>query len=273
MMKGAAGRAERPTTSGAGVESVRRAIAIVQLLHSRLRPIRAREIADQLGLPLSSTYGILRELARAGWVEASGDGFVTTGRIAGFAERNSSANRPLAYLDGLIQRLRDEIEETVQLCILSGHQVVVIAAAQGRQTISVATQVGSRSPVNWLAAGRVLLTSFTDVHLAAHLADMIVPSPTGKAPTDSQTLLAQVTAARRQGHWCQIGEAADFTGAVSAPVIGPTGQCIAAISIVVPEHRIRNNLKPLIERVRATAHDASRLVEERSRPAEDTAEA
>jgi DNA-binding IclR family transcriptional regulator len=254
------GQGSRKTTSDTGVESVRRAIAIIQLLYGKLHPVKAREISNRLRLPLSSTYGILRELERAGWIEAAPDGFVATGNIVGLADRALRGKTPLAYLVPLVQQLRDETQETAQLCILSGREVVVVAAAQGLQTISVAAEVGRRSPVNWLAAGRVLLTAFDDVDLAASLDDMIVPSPTGKAPTSGQVLLAQVQDTRRQGHWCQIGEAADFTGAIAAPIVDGTDQCVAAMSIVAPEHRLRDNFDLLIERLQAKTSEASRLV-------------
>jgi DNA-binding IclR family transcriptional regulator len=98
--------------------------------------------------------------------------------------------------------------------------------------------VGSRVPVNWAAAGRLLVSDLDDIALGSLLDRTVKESPTGRAPTDIPKLIQQVRKFRRQGHATELNETNDHAGCVAAPVIDGTGKCIAAISIVAPEYRL-----------------------------------
>src|ERR1700674_3599450 len=57
----------------------------------------------------------------------------------------------------IVEELRNATGETVQLSILDDTRMLVIAKEEGIQPIRIISQIGSRVPVNWAAAGRLLV--------------------------------------------------------------------------------------------------------------------
>ena len=74
-------------------------------------------------------------------------------------------------------------------------------------------------------------------------------------------LVAQTKKFRRQGYATELNEANEHAGCIAAPVINSAGQCIAALSVVVPEQRMaKPNRDELIESVTKAAARLSNLV-------------
>src|SRR5581483_2680309 len=62
----------------------------------------------------------------------------------------------------LMHQLATECRETVNLGILDGGEVVVIATVESPQTVRMASKVGNRRFVHTTAIGKVLLASMPD---------------------------------------------------------------------------------------------------------------
>ena len=128
--------------------------------------------------------------------------------------------------------------------------MMVLLKEEGVRPLRIISQVGSRVPVNWAAAGRLLVSDMDDKALAALLTATIRQSPTGRAITDVKKLIAQIRKFRKQGYATELNETNEHAGCVAAPVIDASGRCIAALSVVAPEQRlVKSNRDYLIERV------------------------
>jgi DNA-binding IclR family transcriptional regulator len=109
-------------------------------------------------------------------------------------------------------------------------------------------------PVNWAASGRLLVSDLDDRALTTLLSKSVRQSPTGRATTDIPKFIQQVRKFRKQGYATELNETNEHAGCVAAPVIDGSGRCIAAISIVAPEHRLgKANREALTEKVREAA--------------------
>jgi DNA-binding IclR family transcriptional regulator len=104
--------------------------------------------------------------------------------------------------------------------------------------IPIVSRIGSRVPVNWAAASRLLVSDFDDETLRASLSRIINQSPTGQVAVDIDELIGQIHAARGRGFATELGDVNEHAGWVAAAVVDASGHCIAAISVVVPEHRL-----------------------------------
>jgi DNA-binding IclR family transcriptional regulator len=112
--------------------------------------------------------------------------------------------------------------------------------------------------VNWAAAGRLLVSDLDDDALRRLLTATVTPSPTGKAETDVDRLVAQIRAAQAAGHAVEIGETNEHAGCVAAPVLDAAGHVIAALSLAAPEQRLNSpDRKSLVSAVRRAATDLS----------------
>ncbi len=244
-----------------GSRSVRRALDIFELMLERGEPLSVAEIVAALRIPKSTAYELVRTLSDAGYVDRAGQGGgLFLGRKLfelGMAYR--SQIDLLKEGSQIVEELRDATGETVQLSVLENTMMLVLVKEEGSQSIRIISRIGSRVPVNWAAAGRLLVSDLDDAALKELLRRTVKQSPTKRAIVDIEKLIPQIRRFRRQGYATEINEANDHAGCVAAPVIDLSGRCVAAISIVAPEQRLgRDNRKRLIASVRDAADRLSR---------------
>lgn len=239
-----------------GSRSVRRALEMFEFLLQRGEPATVGAIVTALQIPKSTAYELVRTLSESGYLEPAGRG-------AGLFLGRKLFELGMAYRgqvdllrDGsqIVEELRDASGETVQLSVLENDMMLVLLKEEGSRSIRIISRVGSRVPVNWAAAGRLLVSDLDDAALGALLKRSVRASPTGRAPTEVAKLMQQVRKFRKQGYATELNETNEHAGCVAAPVIDGSGRCIAAISIVAPEHRLgRQNRDMLIAKVQEAA--------------------
>ena len=112
---------------------------------------------------------------------------------------------------------------------------------------------------NLLQSARLLVSDLDDATLGALLKRSVRQSPTGRSETDVPKLIQQIRKFRKQGYATELNETNEHAGCVAAPVIDGAGRCVAAISIVVPEHRLtKANREALTKKACAAAAELSR---------------
>jgi IclR family transcriptional regulator, KDG regulon repressor len=243
-----------------GSRSLRRAAAILNLLLDTDEPLPVSVLTARLGIPKSTAYEIVRTMAELNLLEANSEGTVFLGRkLFELGMAYKSHIDLMKEGSRVVEELRDETGETIQMSVLENDMMLVLLKEEGSMPVRIISRIGSRVPVNWAAAGRLLVSDLDDEALRAALARSISQSPTGRAAVDIDELIAQIRAARAQGYATELGEVNEHAGCVAAPVIDASGRCIAAISAAAPEQRLRGeNRQRLIEAVTAAARALSK---------------
>jgi len=75
---------------------------------------------------------------------------------------------------------------------MNGTRMQVLLKEKGNRAVRMISNVGRRVPVNWAAAGQLLMSDLPGSTLTRLLAKTARPSPTGRAETGPARLLAQV---------------------------------------------------------------------------------
>lgn len=245
----------------AGSRSVRRALDIFELVLKHNQPVTVAQIITELSIPKSTAYELVRTLSDGDYLEPAGKG---SGLFLGrrLYELGMAYRSHVDLLrDGsrIAEELRDETGETVQLSVLENDLMMVLFKEEGIRPLRIISTVGSRVPVNWAAAGRLLVSDLDDEALTRLLTATNRQSPTGRAILDVKKLITQIRKFRRQGYATELNETNEHAGCVAAPVIDGAGRCIAALSIVAPEQRLtKPNRDQLIAAVIAAAQKLSR---------------
>lgn len=249
------------TMDGSGAErgsrSVRRALDIFELLLAADQPTPVATITAKLRIPKSTTYELVRTLTGGGYLDRDDrTGHLSLGRKLYELGMAYKSRIDLLKEGGrIVEELRDLTGETIQLSVLENDMMVVVIKEDGVRPIRIYSRVGSRVPVNWAAASRLLVSDIPNAELRALLRREVRQSPSGNAVTDVGALVEQIRKFRRQGYATETNEVNEHAGCVAAPVIDGTGRCVAAISIVAPEQRLGpENQQKLI----AAARDAAR---------------
>ena len=254
-------RASAAEDENTGSRSVRRALDIFELMLRRGEPLTVAQIITELSIPKSTAYELVRTLSEGDYLSPSGRG---SGLFLGrrLFELGMAYRSHVDLLkDGsqIAEELRNETGETVQLSVLENDLMMVLLKEEGIRPVRIISNVGSRVPVNWAAAGRLLVSDMDDKELTRLLTATIRQSPTGRAITDVEKLIAQIRKFRRQGYATEINETNEHAGCVAAPVIDASGRCVAALSVVAPEQRLaKANRDTLIASVTRAAERLSK---------------
>lgn len=242
-----------------GASSLQRAIRMLDILHQRNEPMRVSELASELQIPRSSAYVIVRELTGARLLSSSLDRRVFLGpKLFELGMDYRDKVDLLREATPLVRNLRDATGETVQLSVLDVDALLVLMKEEGTQPVRIVSRVGSRVPVNWAAGGRLIVSDLAEHQLRELLRATMRASPTGRATTDNDVFIRQVKKAREQGFHIEIGETNEHAGCIAAPVRDSSGRCIAALSIAVPEQRLKSpNRQRLILAVQSAARTLS----------------
>lgn len=247
--------ARRTRTSG-----IDRALQIFDHLQQLERSATAYEIARAVGAPLSTIYAIIDDLVDKDLLERDSNGLIWFGpRLYHYG---LSYARSLDLLSAATQEMHElarQSGETVQICGRDQDMMVVLAMEDGTGQFNVSSRVGSRSPLNWTASGRLLVGHLPRAELLDIFARSARVSPTGRAETDPQVLADNAHEALEQGLSIQAGESDYAVACIAAPILDRAGHCHATMSIVVPEHKVQQKNPDLIALVR----DSARRVERR----------
>lgn len=231
---GSAGRGD----SGGGVQSVDRAISIMEILAQR-GDAGVTELATEIDVHKSTAFRLLGALESRGLVEQTEDrgkyrlGFGIV-RLAG-----SVAARMDVIQQGrpVCRRLAEEIGETVNIAVLRSNYAVNLDQVRGPSAVTAHNWVGQLTPLHATSSGKVLLA-----HLdAARRAEVLRSSPlaafTPHTITSEAALERELARVRERGYAVTLEELEVGLNALAAPIRSFHGEIVAAISASGPAYR------------------------------------
>jgi DNA-binding IclR family transcriptional regulator len=216
-------------------QSVTARVLRVLAAFSAERPeLMLTEIGRRAELPLTTAHRIVGELTEWGALERAADGRYRIGLR--LWEVGALAPRGLGLRESAMPFLEDlyaVTKQNVQLAVLDGSEVVYLERLSGRGAVHVFTRVGGRLPLHATGVGLVLLAFATP-----ELQEQVLASPLKRYtsrtichPDELRRALAEV---RRTGVAVSEGQIELVSLSVAAPVRGPRGDVVAALSVVVP---------------------------------------
>ncbi|MCI2419472.1 IclR family transcriptional regulator [Saccharopolyspora sp. K220] len=236
------------------LETVDRALQLLQAFDRDHRELSVGELAEALQVHHSNASRLAATLALRGFLErATGSERYRVGPelrrlgMLGFLDHDL-----VSEAREIMNRLVDEVGETVALSTLDGDQAVDIAESPGRHVIGARQWIGRRYPLHATSDGKVFLA------FAAPLESSQLEALTEHTITDPDELKNEIDEIRRRGWATARSELETGMCGVAAPVFGPGGQCVAALNITGPDYRLPEPaLRELGRTCRAAADDLS----------------
>lgn len=224
----------------ADVKSARRTLEILELLTRVERPLTFTAIAEMLGYPRSSLHGLLRTLEQRGWIEAGGpDRREYTLGVRAW-EAGHSYRRALSLAERgrpYMERIRDELNETVQMAVLDGRWNVYVAKVEGSQRLALQSEVGRRLEAHATGLGKALLSGLSGAELDRLLDGVELERFTPTTLTGGDALRHELDRIRRRGIAVDREEHTPGVRCIAAPVRDDGGGVVAAISVSIPTVR------------------------------------
>lgn len=226
--------AERPR----GVQSVDRALDILELLAGHQSTMGVTEIAREVGLAPGTTHRLLVALARRGWVRQDPGRRYGVGLAA--RRLGDASGAQLATLAVPALRAAVELtEETANLASLDGDVMVYVAQAPSPHTLRIFAEVGRRVPLHSTAVGKVVLARMEPARAMGMLTrpGVELRARTPRTLTDLDDLRAELDRVREQGYALDDEEMELGVRCVAVPVAsGALGSL--ALSVSGPTERM-----------------------------------
>lgn len=214
------------------MQSADRALAILAAFNEGRPDCGVSELAAELGMHKSTASRLLATLQARGLVRRQGDRFAPGPELA---RLGGLAIRGLALVDVArepLQRLAEETGETVNLALRQGDQALNVHQVQTAHFVGVTDWTGRALPLHATANGKVLLA------FGAGAIPDELPPLTPRTITDAAALRSDLDRTRRRGYALAVEELELGLYAAAAPVLYPTGDCAAAVSVSGPAYRL-----------------------------------
>jgi IclR family transcriptional regulator, KDG regulon repressor len=215
------------------------AFEVLRLFTPNRTEIGVLEAAELLDRPISTVSRWLAAMGTAGFLDrdpASGRYRLGIQLIAfGEIARRSTFVQRLAL--PALGYLTQKTEETSTLGFLEDHAAFDAAVEESPRVIRPAAYVGRRYPLHPTAVGKVLLAWREREEVLRRLPDEL-PRYTEATIIDKGDFLSELELVRERGFgtaWCEWAD--DFVG-IAAPLRGPGGRVLAALSLAVPVSRV-----------------------------------
>jgi PcaR/PcaU/PobR family beta-ketoadipate pathway transcriptional regulator len=245
-----------------GIQSVARALGILELFSEHRPALSAVEIAELTGLNRGTAYRFCQTLRALGYLEDVGARRFRPGLKAVSLAQAALAARELPELAmPYLRELQRATGETVNMAMLDGAEIVYVARVLSDSLITLRLFVGSRLPAYATSLGRSMLAFLPDEQVEERLARSDLKALTERTMVDPRELMVELGRIRTRGYAVNDQELALGLRGVAAPVFAASGRPVAAINISLPRPIDRNEIEAsLAPRVTETADAISQLV-------------
>ena len=242
-----------------GIRSIHRCFEILRCFDTHRKPLSAKNIADSIEAPLSSTIDLLRSICGTGFMAYDGSNrtYVPTIELARLGEWQFEQKAFHTRLEPLLYDLGEKTEETVTTYSLNGFSMQCVMALPGMQPINLNIQPGDRVPLFRSATGLACLSIWGEEKLSALLlAAMKAAELKDQAAADAVVDTLKVTA--KKGYASAFDTAIEGVGAVAAPLPHAAFSNLA-VSVGGPTQRIREAEDEIGKALLATVEEARTL--------------
>ncbi|WP_067803213.1 IclR family transcriptional regulator [Actinomadura formosensis] len=253
-----------PKTAGdGGIQSVARALSILELFDERRGTLTTNEIASLTGLNRGTAYRFCQTLRRLGYLEEIRQSTFRPGlKVLSLAQAALGGRGLVEMAMPRLQALRHDTCETVNLAIPDGSEIVYVARLLNDDLLALRLVVGSRLPMAVSSLGRAMLAFMPDDQVEEILSNSDFPRLTPYTMTDRAELREELARIREKGYAFNDQEVAVGVRGIAVPVLGTGEQPIAAINLSIarplPEDEVDGKLAPMLL-------DAARDIGERAR--------
>lgn len=221
---------------GAGlVQSVDRALDLLEAMARADRPLGVGELAAATGLAQGTAHRLLRTLQARGYVRRDAARKYALGASAfvlGDAAQRSLARSAQPHLSELVRLCG----ETANLAVLEGDEVVYLAQIPSPHSLRMFAEVGRHVPAHTTAVGKVLLAAMPPERARALVARTGLAPRTPKSITDADEFMHELAATRERGWASDEGEQELGVRCAAVPV-GHGADVVAAMSVSGPADR------------------------------------
>jgi DNA-binding IclR family transcriptional regulator len=232
---------QAPANSKSSAPALDRGIDVVELLASSRGPVSFSDILSSLNIPKASLVRILNTLCKRGIVARADQSkhYRLGMKLLYLGNRLQDELRLRAAAWPFMQRLADEVRETVELSIQDRDQLVLIEQIEGPGEVRVYYRVGAAYPYfHAVSVGKVYLAHMDAAKRRNVLERIGLPAVTPWTITDRDKLERELVEVLARGYAIEDQELRRGVRRVAAPIYDHDRRVAGCLSIAAPVFRL-----------------------------------
>lgn len=222
------------------VQSVTRALSILNVLSHHPHGIKITSLAQELNLSKATVHRLLATLISENYVRQDPE----TERYKIGYQVVSLATHFLNHFDIIevakphLTQLSTEINETVHLCIEDQGQALYIDKIESTQPIAMYSRIGTRAPMYCTAVGKVLLSAMNAAKYQEVVKTIQFLKVTPYSIDSADSLTTEINLVKNQKFAIDEQEITVGVRCLAFPIYNFKGEIIASFSVSGPINRI-----------------------------------
>ncbi|MBE9604539.1 IclR family transcriptional regulator [Acetobacteraceae bacterium H6797] len=224
------------------VQSVGKAFSLLLAFDAKNPTLSLTQLATAAGLDRSATQRFAHTLVSLGYLrkDLRSKRFALTVRALDIANRFMTTDPLLAVSRPYIQHLSRETQETVNLSVRDGSEVLFVTRMIGRHVLNVDVTIGSRHPVYCTSPGIAILAALPPEEARAILLASDRKPLTPSTIWEMEPLMEKIALTARRGYATTFEEIYHGDMAVAAVIKDGRGRPLGALNIAT----LRSRLSP-----------------------------
>ena len=229
------------------VLGLEKGLAIIEAFGLKNKPLTLTEAAEITGHSRASARRSLLTLQRLGYVECVGKQFRLAPRVLRLGHAYLTSTALARTIQPTLEAISERTKESTSFAVLDGSDVVFVARAATRRSLSNGLGLGSRLPAHCAATGRVLLADLRPDDAEQRLLRMARQQLTPHTRVDVNTLMTYLEEVRQKGYAISDEELELGVRSIAVLIRDGKGETIGAASIV--SSTARRSLNNMIEQL------------------------
>ncbi|MGH9449859.1 MAG: IclR family transcriptional regulator [Terriglobia bacterium] len=243
------------------IEVVGKALDVLEaFLHFSKRQLTLQEISQQLRLNKNAVFRILYTLTEHGYVLKEDQRYELGPKLLDLSNAKLRRSDLLTVAGPLLESLRSQLGETVNLGVLDDGQIRYIGVWESHHRFRLAERVGACDYLHSSALGKAHLAYLPSQEVRELLRKHGMPQQTEHTITTLSALKPELDATRARGYALDRQEGVLEGFCIAVPILNSDGsRPLAAISISGPQSRFTDNRKAAA--IKALQEAAARIRE------------
>jgi DNA-binding IclR family transcriptional regulator len=229
----------------APVGVIGKVLRILESLDQSPAGLQLKDVAARTGINKSTVHRFLSHLEAEAYLFRDlqgtymlGPKLVRLGSSVNFQATLCNISRPI------LEKLRKMTNETVNLAVLAGSDVLYLDVLEGLHNFRFVSQVGMRRALHCTSLGKAILANMEEERRQKILAAIQFTPDTSRTLTSVARLNKDLIQIRAQGYALDDEEAVVGARCIGAPIWGEDGKVVGAISLSGPVSRVSNERLP-----------------------------
>ncbi|SFO82588.1 transcriptional regulator, IclR family [Paracoccus pantotrophus] len=215
------------------VQSVAKAFRVLEAFDSDHPSMTLSQISQECGMDLSAAQRFTHTLTALGYLtrDPKTRQFELGVKSLELSFHYTRASRLVDRAIPILQHLSKQCDETVNLTVLDGTEIVFISRFMSRHVLNTDVIIGTRLPAYCTAPGRAILSRMAPAQVDEILSASDLRPYTLTTPTEPEDIRQRIRQAAQDGYAVAFEEYFHGDASIAAPILGRDSNVVGAVNI------------------------------------------